>query len=183
MILPVKAPGPIYLTKINSQSSIDKFLRICLKENTIEKVLLIDPYINDLTLIFLHRLALAEIQPIVIANTKLDKNPLNAQARSYSDIYKKIKATLPRNSYIIEDKDLEEINFLEVIEVEKWLNNEFLILLPFEIKSFQIFSKLMKFKLNGQLNELASCDFSKIENSIKLAKSYQKIIAEQKTLY
>lgn len=182
MIINTKAPGPIYLGKVNSKHSIDRFLRICLDDYLIEKVILIDPYINDFTLLFLDRLANAEIEPILLAQANLDKNPLNAQARAIADIYQKIKVALPNNSYIFDQGKLNNFNFLEIFNIEKWKNNELLILLPFELNSFFLFSALLNINLNGQLKEFEVYNASNFEDIIKLSKAYQKIIANQKTL-
>lgn len=181
MILPVNAPGPTYLGKVNSRQLINKFLLIC--EETrgdvplVEEVIMINPYINDYILEMLNKLASAEISPLVVANPKLDKNPLNAQALARQDIFKKIKQALPKNAFLYPNKNVAEIDFPDIIDLNKWKNQESLILLPYEKESFHILSKLMRFNLNGELENIK--DSLEIVDIVNLSKVYGKTLKEK----
>ncbi len=187
MIVSIDAPGPIYLGKINSRSLINKFLLICEKERRgiplVERVIMINPYINDFSLELLNKLASADISPVILANPRLDNNPLNAQARARYDIIKKIKQALPKNSFFYENKTSSEIKLPSgLIDINNWREQETLILLPYQTESFFILSSLMQFSLNGEINELELNSIGyNINDLIKLSKIYGKIL-RQKTL-
>ncbi len=177
MIARIKAPGKTYLGKINSKNLISKFISICLEQEPItETVLLINPYINDYTSEFINCLALAEIETQVIMNPKIDDNLFDAQNLAKIDIIKKIKALLPKNSFVYQNQELENIktdNFLNL--KDKWLNGDSLILLPKELESFIFLLKILKINLNGEENNL-----SKNANDCMLNLSlYGKILREK----
>lgn len=182
MICRVNAPGPTYLAKINSKQKIDELIRICInpeKSFFIEKVIMINPYVNDFLISLINKLAEAEINPYVIANFDLTskKESLNIQSFSYFDIMSQIRKILPKNSFIFPDRSfLSKINLIN-FDYQKWSENQSLVLLPYNLESFIIFSKIINLNLNGELNGLIN-DFENQDTGKKAfyVKKYGEIL-------
>lgn len=157
MILKINAPGKTYIGEIKSKNLISKFLLICLEQEPItEKVLLINPCINDQIVEFINCLALAEIQTQIVMTPKIDDNLLNAQNLAKIDIVKKIKALLPKNSFIFENQNLLNVKLSNFSNLkEKWLSGDSLIFLPKELNSFIFLLKLLNINLNGEEKKLS----------------------------
>ena len=177
MILKINAPGKTYFGEIKSKNLISKFLLICLEQEPItEKVLLINPCINDQIIEFINNLALAEIQTQIVMAPKIDDNLLNAQNLAKIDIIKKIKALLPKNSFIFENQDLLNVKLSNFSNLkEKWLSGDSLIFLPKELNSFIFLLKLLNINLNGEEKKLSL----KNEDYLINLKIYGEILREK----